>query len=284
MNETLKGLKEVAEKARAMHSFKIDDNARASLSVLSEITESVKNAQKQWASFASTWESVIAPWKTAWDVLSETIKKLKVPTISEERKQELLSNYETWGKFGWTPDPDERLYSLFFMDPGQRTEADCKALKLVKDTDKLFDEIRKKTGIKRSDFEEAVLDFEDKRYKSCSLILFSLIDAKLIRIQKRKKKTGKRRESGLRAVDYARKISKCDDQKELLFLALYYCNVFSCLNVMFASGKDFEQQPSIINRNFIVHGMMWDKVTRKSCIQLFLLYYNTLEMLELIRM
>lgn len=59
-------------------------------------------------------------------------------------------------------------------------------------------------------------------------------------------------------------------------------NVFSCLNEVFEDANDFKQQPLIINRNFIDHGMLHRKVCKKDCIQIFLLYYNLLKLLEII--
>ena len=45
---------------------------------------------------------------------------------------------------------------------------------------KAFDSVEK---IKRSDFEEAIKDFDNRCYKSCAMMLYSLIDGRLIRLQ-----------------------------------------------------------------------------------------------------
>ena len=58
--------------------------------------------------------------------------------------------------------------------------------------------------------------------------------------------------------------------------------LFACLEKVFEGGKDFKNQPDVINRNFLDHGMMTKKVRKKDCIQLFLLYYNMLELLDMI--
>jgi len=68
----------------------------------------------------------------------------------------------------------------------------------------------------------------------------------------------------------------------MLFIAMFYTNLFACLKKVFESGKDFKNQPDVINRNFLDHGMMTNKVRKKDCIQLFLLYYNMLELLDMI--
>lgn len=64
-------------------------------------------------------------------------------------------------------------------------EANALALRYCKDADMqdLFSEMRKEKKIKKSDLEEAIFCFENKKWKACILILFGLIDAKLIRLQ-----------------------------------------------------------------------------------------------------
>ena len=59
-------------------------------------------------------------------------------------------------------------------------------------------------------------------------------------------------------------------------------NIFNCLLAVFADGKDFKIQPEGINRNFLGHGMLTRKVARKDCVQLFLLYYNLMDYLDII--
>ena len=73
-----------------------------------------------------------------------------------------------------------------------------------------------------------------------------------------------------------------EDAKRLLFTLLFEANLFACLEKVFEKGNDFRKQPEVLNRNFLDHGMLTRKVTRKDCVQLFLLYYNILELLDMI--
>lgn len=52
--------------------------------------------------------------------------------------------------------------------------------------------------------------------------------------------------------------------------------LFYALDVFYKGGDDFKEQPDIMNRNFVDHGMLHRKVRRIDCIQLFLVYYNFL--------
>ena len=148
--------------------------------------------------------------------------------------------------------------------------------------EQIFEIISETKRVKKADFEEAVFDYNHRQYKSCALILFSLVDAVLIRLQKKSDLNGKRRKVGLSAVSEAKKRTETDINTQMLFIAMFYTNLFACLEKVFESGKDFKNQPDVINRNFLDHGMMTNKVRKKDCIQLFLLYYNMLELLDMI--
>jgi hypothetical protein len=147
---------------------------------------------------------------------------------------------------------------------------------------KLFEDIKEIGSVRKSDFNEAVDDYKDKRYKSCACILFSLIDAKLIRMQTEKKQ-GKlvNRSVGKVAVEKSKEnLLSNSNIENTLFSILILENVYSCLMKFFESGKNFEKQPEVMNRNFLVHGMLTRRVTKRDCDQLFLLYYNWLSLLE----
>ena len=216
--------------------------------------------------------------------INELMRKIKIPTISEEEKEQIRLAYITWGKFGWTPLPKAPI--LYFEEcPADRIEANAKALKYCKKDNMvyLFDALRRMKGVKKSDLEEAIFCFENRKYKACALLLFGLIDSKLIRLQKDEDRIARnRRRTGGGA---AKKISeriKEEKKAEQTFMTLLLCeNLFVCLDTVFSDGDDFKNQPAIINRNFVDHGMLTKRVIRKDCVQLFLLYYNLMKVLQL---
>lgn len=218
-----------------------------------------------------------------WEAqLSEIIKNIKIPSISEERKQELLETHTLWGTYGWTINPCVEFKTLFNSAPPDKKTADSVALKACskKEMEELFDIIMRTKRVKKTDFEEAVFDYKYKKYKSCALVLFSLVDAMLIRLQKKSDSNGKGRKVGFRAVKEVENRIEEDVNKDLFFTVMFCTNISACLKKMFESGNDFKKQPEVINRNFLDHGMLTRRVSRKDCIQLFLLYYNMLELLD----
>lgn len=216
----------------------------------------------------------------AIEQIKRAVASIHIPEISEEKKQKLQDSHELWGSYGWTLIPIAGD-GLFDRPPKDRAEAGRVARHACKNTKDLFSYIRKQKRVKTAEFDEAVCDFSDKRYKSCALLLFSLIDGHLIRFQRGTEANGKSRKVGKGAVDLARQRVHADNPKRSLFGALFYINLFTCLDKVFENTTDFKKETSVINRNYLDHGMLTRKVTRTDCLQLFLLYCNVLDMLDL---
>ena len=217
--------------------------------------------------------------------LKSVFEKIKIPQITDERKAELQEACETWGTYGWTILPNADL-DLFIYKPKSMEEANALVAEYCdkKSMYELFNLAKNVKGVKMADFEEAIYNFENKKYKSCAMILMSLLDAKLIRMQRNVDRNSKgKRSSGLGAIKKieSRILQEQDVDKKFLLL-LSYTNLFACLKVVFADGDDFKKQPKIVNRNFIEHGMLTNKVKKRDCIQLFLLYYNFLDFFDII--
>ena len=125
-----------------------------------------------------------------------------------------------------------------------------------------------------------ISDFVKIYIEWCALLLFGIIDAKLIRLQAIKK-TEKRRKVGSNAVkELEIKYREKVDEEYFLYHMLYVAGLLKCLKTFFADGNNFHGKPKVINRNFIAHGMNRRSVRRKDCIQLFLALYNLIELLE----
>jgi hypothetical protein len=220
------------------------------------------------------------------DQIKTVLSDIHIPTFSEEKKLELRKSFQQWGEYGWTCIPHATL-SYYNQSPESQKSANKAALALcgAKEMEGLFSRLRRTKGIKKSDLEEAIFDFQHKKYKSCSMIIFSMIDSKLIRFQRdedRNPRT-KRRYSGKKAAEKLQKhIQDEQNIEQKFFLLLVYENLFVCIQKVFEDGDDFKNQPAVINRNFIDHGMLTRSVVRKDCVQLYLLFYNLIDFLDII--
>lgn len=118
-------------------------------------------------------------------VVGSLATKINIPTYTEEDRQRIKDSHVKWGEYGWSIIPEAPL-KFYFTVPENRIEANQLALKYCGDSamENLFSEMKDVAGVKKSDFEDAVFCFRNKKYKPCAMILFSLLDAKLIRMQK----------------------------------------------------------------------------------------------------
>lgn len=240
------------------------------------IIENISNQLSQMADALSSITSSIY----------ETWKPISIPTISKERKEEIVRAQIQWGKYGWTQPPASPV-NLFYSAPNDIQDAAKEAGEFCKsrDMERLFSKLSHMRYVKNSDLEEAVFDYKNRKYKSCAFILFGLIDARLIRLQRdkdRNKRSGRRSSGAAAARNLFHKIESEHDLSGMFFFLFQFQNVNACLQKVFEDGSDFKTQPVVINRNFLDHGMLHRRVTKRDCIQLFLLYYNLLELLAII--
>ena len=248
------------------------------------------NMVSQFAQYSDTWfESIQKAIETAYQIgnkISDILQTIYIPELSEEQKERLRVSHGVWGKYGWT-QPLSAPEAFLNTPPIDRKDANAKALAYCKNADmeELFVALLNLPHSKKSDVNEAIFAFRNRRYKSCALILFTLIDARMIRLQRKedRREKDKYREVGKGAAKKLfKRIEKEKDIHKKTFVLFFHENIFSCLLTVFAGANDFKVQPDGINRNFLGHGMLTRKVVRKDCVQLFLLYYNLLDYLGII--
>jgi hypothetical protein len=242
--------------------------------IVKNITESLQSIVEMQQSFVLQIEKQV----------TQVLSQFSLFSYTEEKREEIRVAICKWGEYGWTIPEHANMYE-FMEKPISAKEANNIASKYCTNEymDKLFENIKKFGCVRQSDFSEAIENYRDKRYKSCACIMFSLIDAKLIRMQPREE-LGRpvNRFVGKKAVEKSKEkiINTKSNIKNTLFSILRLENVYSCLMKFFEKGNNFEKQPEVINRNFLVHGMLIRQVTKRDCKQLFLLYYNWLSLLE----
>lgn len=198
---------------------------------LNQLANVVKTAIESYANIS---ETIVKSIVAINQKLSSVLSQIKIPQLSEEKKAEICQSYEKWGKFGWSILPNAPI-KLYYTSPDTQKEANEIAMSYCSKSDMLdlFESTKKLKGCKKKDFEEAIFDFQNKKYKSCAMILFSLIDAKLIRMQRKEdiKKGKKFRETGLSAAKIIEKrIENEHDINQKLTLLLFHKNLFTCIS------------------------------------------------------
>lgn len=253
----------------------VSDGVKRSLQIGEEIVEILRPALESLSTIILEVSSAIAPaLENIQDALSsfaQAIINLQTPDISEERKAEMIASYKRWGELGWTFFPDAPL-SCFedFPVSIEMANREMKPFCNAREMNVVFEELQRQ-NIKKEDLESAIFCYQHRQYKACALVICGILDAKMIRRQKPEEKyrpVGKSAVKRLRAqFEY--------ENGEKLFLSLLFCvNLFSYLETVFANGNDFKEEPPVVNRNFISHGMNRRTVRQRDCIQLFLALNN----------
>ena len=291
INESLKPLVE----KMATSVKPLTDNISGTIAPVISFSQSLKTfyskIQIDFSEHIKPYLSSFATYMTAYDKyinsvvssLHKLLKTIQIPGISEEEKQQRIDSYETWGKLGWTMPPDINI-GIFNEKPISENAAYNKLREYINDSymEKYFKELHNMKHIRKADLNEAIDCFHNKHYKACAMIIYSMIDSRLIRAQRKEEKyPSKRRPSGKVAAEKLFGRFKAKDlDKGILFFKLNQLNILSALQVFFENANDFKEQPQVINRNFLDHGMLHRKVLRKDCAKLFLLLYNFTSLLD----
>lgn len=257
-------------------------------SYFTSLFETIRNAFSWYASNAETIASSISATLDSFSKLGQSlissiydiIGNIEIPEVSEKRKKELINTYKQWGKYGWTVPPFAEI-NCFNTHPNSQIEADEIALKYCQNNDiqQLFTLLLENCPRKK-DIKEAIDCYNEKHYKACAMILFSIIDSRVIRLQNKKEK----RMTGVNAILKFKDATKQQATGEgKLFLALNFANLFPCLLTMFDDTENFTKKSTVINRNYLDHGMSYKTVRKKDCIKVFLLLYNLLEFIDIMK-
>lgn len=250
--------------------------------LIAKFTRNIQSIYKPTVDIMIKLGQTITDYSSVFAKLSNAIADLanniKIPSLSDEQKKELQDSYKAWGKHGWTVPPYASL-SIFDKKPQSLQEANKYMRQYINTASmkELFIELGRLDNLRKDDLQEAILNFENRRYKSCSMILFALIDGKIIRYQD---KEINRKVGFYGAKKICNKIESEFSSKNAFFSLLNLINITSALEVTFENAKNFKDQPTVVNRNFILHGMLYGRVRRRDAAQLFLLLYNLIELFD----
>lgn len=192
-------------------------------------------------------------------------------------KPEHLSSYKEWGDYGWaiSPQVDKKIFitpptSLQDADETMRRFCNIKNIKEII-------EILSAHGVNSTDLEIAQYCFEKGEYKPCAMMLFSMIDCHLIdekvfgegKDGKPYLKTGFGVIAELK--EHSEKIFSEDD---FLCLLQYKLIIHSLMSLFDSKNKNFEKEPIVINRNYLMHGKSTKTITDIDCYKLWSALYS----------
>lgn len=106
--------------------------------------------------------------------------------------------------------------------------------------------------------------------------MFGLIDHELIGMgfEKTYKNQEPRKMLGVSAAKEYLKENNEDYSKKIIFIYLFFLNIMEVLKTLLADGNNFTNEPDMINRNFISHGMSHRMVSDIDCFRVWLALYG----------
>ncbi len=230
---------------------------------LKELSDSIHDATKIISSLVDS--------KRFSKQISSIDKRILQFAASEEYKNAL-----EWGKYGWA-----------YIEEIPETDIYYKKTLSIKDADELFfsyltnDIINNiinriysffEKEYQRNVYTEAKMCFDETKYRSCILLLFSLIDSLIISsqvIQADRKEW--RKTSG----SFAMKLNKLkENNHETIFAYLIFSIDINALFTFCGDGDNFVSMPAVANRNWISHGMYDKEVSKNDCIKVFVLLFG----------
>lgn len=185
-------------------------------------------------------------------------------------------SYKKWGDCGWAINP--QIGNKFFLTAPNSLENADEIMQSFCNIDNIT-EIKNALstyGLNSEDLEDALLCFKNNQYKPCAMVLFSMLDYSLINLNCiGKDKNGKPYlKTGLGAIcELKDKDEKIFNENDFL-LFLQFKLIIHCLMILFQNTNNFEKEPQIINRNYLMHGKNTKPVTNIDCYKLWTALYS----------
>lgn len=189
---------------------------------------------------------------------------------SKEEQERIATALQQWGNYGWCLI-DWASIDLYHNSPNSVGEADKLAMEYCTEEEisNLIEGLKEKIDSTR-EFEDAIISYNNQCYTACSMILFSIIDSFILRLQEYKE-TSNRREWRMLPSKYVEELKNISDENSFLRQASYIA-MLNAIATVYEGGNDFTNEPQdMINRNFVDHGMNTRKVTQVDCVKLFLI-------------
>lgn len=237
------------------------------------LKEQISSLQSAFTALAVAFSNLYNP-----QVISEHISEF-VSEITAKIKQiygDGIHGYEQWGLYGWTFSPSVE-YDFFKNAPTSIEEANAIMKKHLKDEEiTTIKNALQKAGVNTSELDEAFNCYNQGMYKSCSLLLFGMIDNKIYSYGLLNKQNRVKLGSSF-AKEYVDK-KKYD---EFTFQGVFV-NILKAIETIFSDGNNFTNEMTIINRNYLTHGMSKRNISKLECFQIWCLAYSMWIMLDVI--
>lgn len=209
--------------------------------------------------------------------ISKSLDELTEVLVKSGCDANCIESYKKWGNYGWSFSPSVD-YSLFKKSSSALEEANVVMEKYLNDDeiDKIIYALEI-ADVNSNELKEAKTCYNQKMYKACTLLLFGIIDCKLYKYGLLNKK----RDKVLLGKGFAEKYSEIK-KYDNFYLQEILINIIQTIIKVFENGNNFKNKMTIINRNYLSHGMSQRDITQLECFQVWCLTYSVWVLLDVI--
>ena len=211
-------------------------------------------------------------YDAAVKVLSKSLDDFCDVIINAGCNKEYIQSYKAWGKYGWSLNTT--VNKKFFTSCPESLEKADLLMQQYCNEDEVMSMISalNNTDINKKDLEEASFAYTHQKYKSCAMLLFSLIDKQLINKKFINEKGNIK--TGCSAICTLKKSDEKVYKDNSYLVYLQYILIMYCLIELFQNYQNFETEPKVINRNFLIHGMCERDITEIDCFKVLCALYS----------
>ena len=244
---------------------KLNESIRSVVNSYALSNETLKAMSEAAQVFYSSYAPIAEALQEMRQRFNESIKPILANLASlyaDIDWEKLADGSRKWGEFGWIPpegmglrqicNPPEALLdadkiALFYIDKEAVDGLEHRLLQIVP---------------KKSDMQEALNLFNERRYKPAAMMICSLIECELIKTQDHS--DWRKPEKAIRKFN--------SEIPEEGIIVVTEAALIGAYEYFFKNGDNFNHGiEGELNRNFLQHGMMYKPVRRKTCIKLLLI-------------
>lgn len=244
---------------------KLNESIRSVFNSYALSNETLKAMSEAAQAFYSSYAPIAEALQEMRQRFNESIKPILANLASlyaDIDWEKLADGSRKWGEFGWIP-PEGMGLRQICNPPEALLDADKIALSYIdKEAVDGLEHRLLQIVPKKSDMQEALNLFNERRYKPAAMMICSLIECELIKTQDHS--DWRKPEKAIRKFN--------SEIPEEGIIVVTEAALIGAYEYFFKNGDNFNHGiEGELNRNFLQHGMMYKPVRRKTCIKLLLI-------------
>ena len=201
----------------------------------------------------------------------------KLLILDNKIPENIKESIKYWAEKNWIivlSLPYRKIQNLFFSKPNDCEKESCYLMEKVKENLKnreINEKILKSSFFENNAYNSVMECNKNKNYYAGVMVLSTMIDGALIKIQEKKKNRKKIGKNAVKEIN-----NKSNESRSLEYILDY--SLITWLEKFFENADDFSNKK--LNRNMLLHGMYEKEITELEFFQLLNVVHNTVERLD----